>query len=407
MLIPYFITLCIFYYIKSIEPYMTISVNTNITHRYLVISFGCCKLVNAPLFWPKAPSLASQRDWIQCLCLCTLMPLFSAQQKMSFLSRPGPPKVISFKNRAVFKHRWPLKIKGQHVNSPQPRSQIFPLPEMKGIFKKTSCAWSCLHFCPMGLFGQGCQSLSDHKTKMCCPAACWGCQGFAPAPVHRRALYIMRGTPRDVQVPGWFVIPTWLGHCCPRGSSRWRGKEWGTPWEALQGATTQGCPVASCCRSHLKRVLVWRGGGHGLRVAVPTLSSLGCPREVAPRERCWRCCRARVGSKAPRLVPVPAPPKPRAERRAAAKLSRQRGIKTCCIYNADLSVCSRKRNEYSKLAGKGDGPATRAHTHVFAQTSIYEWTHPGEAGGEATLISHYGCKLKNLQVSSWNTSCKA
>lgn len=65
-----------------------------------------------------------------------------------------------------------------------------------------------------------------------------------------------------------------------------------------------------------------------------------------------------------------------------------------------IYVCSRKRNEYSKLAGKGDGPTTHAHTHMFAQTSIYEWTHPGEAGGEATLISHYGCKLKNLQISS-------
>lgn len=40
------------------------------------------------------------------------------------------------------------------------------------------------------------------------------------------------------------------------------------------------------------------------------------------------------------------------------------------------------------------------HTHVFAQTGIYARTHPGEAGGEATLISHYGCKLKNLQISS-------
>lgn len=140
ILIPYFIVLCIFYYIKSIEPYTTITVNTKITHRYLVVSCGWCKLINAPLFWPKAPSLTLRRDWICCLCLCTLMPLFPAQQKFSFLSRQRPPKAISFKNEAVFKHRWPLKIKGQRANSSQPRPQIFPLLEMKGIFKKTSCA---------------------------------------------------------------------------------------------------------------------------------------------------------------------------------------------------------------------------------------------------------------------------
>lgn len=29
-------------------------------------------------------------------------------------------------------------------------------------------------------------------------------------------------------------------------------------------------------------------------------------------------------------------------------------------------------------------------TYTFAQTSIYEWTRPREAGGEATLMSHYG-----------------
>lgn len=367
MLIPYFITLCIFCYIKSIEPYMTISVNTNITHRYLVISFGWCKLINAPLFWPKAPSLASWRDWIQCLCLCTLMPLFSAQQKFSFLSRPGPPKVISLKNWAVFKHWWPFKIKGQHVNSPQPRFQIFPLLEMKGIFKKTSCAWSCLHFCSAELLGQDCQRLSEHaghKMKMCCPAARQGCQGFAPAPVHRWALYITRGAPRDARGPG-------------------RRKAWGTPWEALQGTTSQGHTVASCCRSNLNRVLVWRGGGLGLCAAIPTLSSSGCPREVAPRERCWWCCRARAGSKAPHLLPAPAPPRPWAQRWAAAKPSSQRGIKLCCVYNVDLSVCSRKRSEYSKVAGKGGGPATCAHTHTFAQTSIHEWSRPREAGGKS------------------------
>lgn len=28
--------------------------------------------------------------------------------------------------------------------------------------------------------------------------------------------------------------------------------------------------------------------------------------------------------------------------------------------------------------------------YTSAQTSIYEWTRPREAGGEATLMSHYG-----------------
>lgn len=191
---------------------MTISVNTSITHRYLVISFGWCKLVNAPLFWPKAPSLALQGEWIQSLSLCTLMLLFSAQQKISFLSRLGPPEVISFKNWAAFKHQWPLKIKGQRVNSTQPRSQTFPLLEMKGIFKKTSCAWSCLHFCPTTLFGQGCQRLSEHaehKTKMCCPPPLWLLLQCAVCHV---------GPPRDTQVAGWFVILTQLRHCCPMGA---------------------------------------------------------------------------------------------------------------------------------------------------------------------------------------------
>lgn len=36
------------------------------------------------------------------------------------------------------------------------------------------------------------------------------------------------------------------------------------------------------------------------------------------------------------------------------------------------------------------------HTHTFAQTNIYEWTRPREAGGEATLMSQYGGKVKYL-----------
>lgn len=171
-------------------------------------------------------------DWIQCLCLYTLLPLFSVQQKNSFLSRPGPPKVISFKNWAVFKRQWPLKIKGQHVNSPQPRSHIFPLLEMKGIFKKTSCAWSCLHFCPVGLFGWGCQRLSehaDHRTKMCYPAACWGCQGFAPASVHRQALLCDAGCSQECAGTRVVCHPTWLWHPCHKGSSQCHGKRWEMP----------------------------------------------------------------------------------------------------------------------------------------------------------------------------------
>lgn len=278
------------------------------------------------------------------------MPLFSTQQKISFLSRPGPPKVISFKNWAVFKHQWPLKIKGQHVNSPHPRSQISPLLEMKDIFEKTSCAWSCLHFCPMGLFGQGCQRLSEHreqKTKTCCPGALWGCQGFARALVHSQALDVMWGTPRDAKVSRWFVIPTWLKHWCSKGSSWWHCRG-----PAPRGACGQ-----------LQQDQLQQGGGTGrkgcgLCAAIPTLSPWGCPREVAP-------------STAPPSCPVPHKPQPQTR----AKPSRWRGIKMCCAYNADLSVCSRKRNEYSEVAGKGVDPATM---HIRLCTVFMNGLTPGK-----------------------------
>lgn len=65
-----FITLCIFYSIKSVEPYMTISLNSNITHRYLVISFGWCKLINVPLFGPQLPlSLCSEIGYSVYVCV--------------------------------------------------------------------------------------------------------------------------------------------------------------------------------------------------------------------------------------------------------------------------------------------------------------------------------------------------
>lgn len=232
------------------------------------------------------------------------MPLFAAQQKISFLSRPGPPKVISFKSWAVFKHRWPLKIKGQHVNSPQPRSQILPLLEMKGIFKKTSCAWSCLHFCPTGLFGQGCQRLSeraDHKTKMCCPAAGWSCC-FALAPVRRWALYSTRGARGDAQVPRRFLIPVWLGGCCHAGSEGRPGRHSRGPpprdAQLLQqqpqgdGGMERRGPWAACrplCphrgapgkRPHMRGA--GDGGGHGLG-AKRLVSSLPLPHpDTGPR----------------------------------------------------------------------------------------------------------------------------
>lgn len=187
------------------------------------------------------------------------MLLFSAEQEISFLSRLGPPEVISFKNWAAFKHQWPLKIKGQQVNSTQPGSQTFSLLEMKGIFKKTSCTWSCLHFCPTS-----CQRLSehaDHKTKMCCPTLSGSCSS---------ALYAMWDLPGTQRCPGDLSSPHSSGTAAP----------WEHSLGGIQGTTTQGHPVASCCRSNLRRVLVWRGGGLGLVCCCPTLSSSGCPREL-------------------------------------------------------------------------------------------------------------------------------
>lgn len=91
------------------------------------------------------------------------------------------------------------------------------------------------------------------------------------------------------------------------------------------------------------------------------------------RDAGWQCCRAPAGSweqgwhqgwepgTAPSSCPcatqTPAPDM------GTAKPSRWRGIKMCCAYDADLSVCSRKRNEYAEVAGKGVGPAT-VHIHL-------------------------------------------
>lgn len=102
------------------------------------------------------------------------------------------------------------------------------------------------------------------------------------------------------------------------------------------------------------------------------------------------------------LPSCPAASRPRAKRWTVAKLLSE-NIKKSCIYNVDLSVSSRKRYIQKWLVNVMVPP----HVHTFPQTSISERTHPGEAGGEATLIFHYGCKLKNLQISSWNIPCKA
>lgn len=342
---------------------MTISVNSNITHRYLVISFGWCKLINAPLFWPMAPSLTLQRDWIQCLCLCTLTPLFSTQQKISFLSRPGPPKVISFKNWAVFKHQWPLKIKGQHVYSPQPRSQISPLLEMKGIFKKTSCAWSCLHFCPMGLFGQGCQRLSEHrehKTKTCRPAALWGCQGFAPALVHTQALDVMWGILRDAKASRWFVSPTWLKHvprAVPDGIAE--GQHPGRPCGHLQqdqpqqgaGTRRKGCRLCVA----ILTVLMGMPQGSGLMwEMLAMLQGTGWEQGSAPPS-------------CPCATQTPAPDVGSGKTEQTERNTDVFVVPVMLIY---LFVQGKGMNGYSEVAGKGVGPAT-AHTHLC--TNQYLW----------------------------------
>lgn len=114
----------------------------------------------------------------------------------------------------------------------------------------------------MGLFGQGCQRLSEHrehKTKTCCPAALWGCHGFAPALVHIHALDVMWGC-KSVQVI-----------CYPHVAQALVFQ--GQLLMALQRANPQGGPVIN-----LNRALAQGGRAVGSVLLSPPL----CPHGDAP-----------------------------------------------------------------------------------------------------------------------------
>lgn len=151
---------------------------------------------------------------------------------------------------------------------------------------------------------------------------------------------------------------------CPGDLLSPRGSNTGVPRAAPDGIA-EGQPPGRPC-GQLQQDQPEQGGGTGregckLCVTIPSLPSWGCPREVP--QRCERCCRVQAGSKALLLPPAPVPPKAQPQTWAAAKPSRWRAIKMCCAYNADLFVCSRQRNEYSEVAGKGVCPVTM-HIHL-------------------------------------------
>lgn len=112
----------------------------------------------------------------------------------------------------------------------------------------------------MGLFGQGCQMLSehrDHKTKMCCPAALWDCQGFAPASAHA-------GTGCHVGHSQGCKSVQVICHPHVALTLVFQGQFLMT----LQGTNTQGGPVASCSRISLSRVV--GQGGKAVGCVLPT-----------------------------------------------------------------------------------------------------------------------------------------
>lgn len=134
----------------------------------------------------------------------------------------------------------------------------------------------------------------------------------------------------------------------PHGSNMFQGQF----LMALQRARTQGGPVATCSRISLNRVL-----GPGGRAVGCVLPSSFCPHGHAPGK--WPDVRDAGNAAGHRLRarhcspflplchPNPSPRRGQWQNRA----DREEYKRVCCACDADLSVCSRKRNEWIFRSG--------------------------------------------------------